>query len=94
MVNLANKTMSLALLSLVLVLQYQLWAGEGGIEDIWRLKRSIAVADIQNAEMAEQNTVVAADVVNLRQADEAVMDRARGTLGMVAKNETFYQIVD
>lgn len=90
--SVAIKSLTFILLALLAFMQYQLWYGQGGMQDMWRLKRMIAVADIQNAHMIERNTLLLADVQDLRGGDEAVEERARLTLGMVRQGERFYLI--
>lgn len=79
---------------LFLGLQYQLWFDNGGLQELVRLKKAIAVADIQNARLAERNNLLKVDVKDLRRADEGVEERARNVLGMVKDDETFFQVVD
>lgn len=81
------------MLGALCMLQYQLWYGQGGVQDMWHMKRIIAVADIQNAHIIERNTLVQADVADLRKGDEAVEERSRTTMGMIRDGEHFYQII-
>jgi len=90
----ATKALTLMLLAALCVLQYQLWYSRGGVQDMLHLKRLIAVADIQNAHIIERNTLLLADVEDLREGDEAVEERARNTMGMIREGEHFYQIID
>lgn len=92
MIGLSTKPLTWALFALLLCLQYQLWCGPGGFQHFMHLREAIAVADLHNATLIERNEIVAADVKNLRSGDEAVIERARVQLGMIAQNETFYQI--
>ncbi|MCB1828054.1 MAG: cell division protein FtsB [Coxiellaceae bacterium] len=94
MASATTRVLSLILFAILAILQYQLWYGQGSIEDMWRLKRTIAIADIQNAHMIERNVLLQADVNDLRQGDEAVEERARSHLGMIRKGEHFYQLID
>ena len=78
---------------LVLVLQYALWFSSGGLVQIWRLHHDIATVQVENASLAERNSVLQAEVNDLKQGNEALEERARNDLGMIKKNETFYEIV-
>jgi cell division protein FtsB len=82
-----------ALIGLFLILQYALWFSSGGLVQIWRLHHDIAIVQTQNAALAERNTVLQAEVNDLKLGNEALEERARNDLGMVKKNETFYEIV-
>ena len=83
-----------ALIALVTLLQYPLWFGNGGMLDVWELKREIAAQREENARLRERNQALAAEVVDLKQGLAAVEERARVELGMIKKGETFYLIVD
>ncbi len=78
---------------LLVLLQYTLWFGTGGAVSLWRLKREIAIQKVQNAKISERNQALDAKVLDLRQGLASVQDLARSQLGMVRKNETFFQIV-
>jgi cell division protein FtsB len=85
--------MIIAFLVLIAMLQYELWFSPGGIAQSWRLKHEIAELNHQNAELAERNNLMAADIHDLKHGDEGIEERARTNLGMVKKGETFYQVV-
>ena len=80
-------------LALVLALQYALWFSSGGLVQIWRLHHDMAAVQVENAALAERNRVLQAEVDDLKQGNEALEERARNDLGMIKKNETFYEIV-
>jgi len=89
--------MKVALLILIVLLgalQYKLWAGDGSLVDVWGLERSIGAQRKENRVLAERNTRLGAEVRDLKEGLEAVEDRARRDLGMVRRDETFYQIVE
>jgi cell division protein FtsB len=48
----------------------------------------------ENAELAQRNQRLAAEVEDLKTGLDAVEERARSELGMVHEDETYYQIVD
>ena len=48
---------------------------------------------MQNDSLRQRNLALEAEVLNLKQRYEAAEERARSTLGMIGKNETFYQVV-
>jgi len=89
--------MRLALLILVLLLgalQYKLWVGDGSLVEVWGLERSIDAQRQENGVLAARNRRLDADVRDLKEGLEAIEDRARHDLGMVRRDETFYQIVE
>ena len=79
---------------LFVLLQYKLWFGEGSMKDVWRLEDAIAQQSNENAQLKERNQALIAEVDDLKQGLEAIEERARSELGMIKKNETFYQVVD
>ena len=82
------------LIVLLLVLQYRLWVGDGGIADVRRIGRAVDSQKQTNAGLRERNQSLAGEVRDLKQGLEAVEERARSELGMIRDGETFYQIVD
>lgn len=82
------------LAGLLVVLQYPLWFGSGGVLALWRLNREIAAQQSDNLRLKERNAGLAAEVSDLKQGYEAIEERARSELGMIKKGETFYQIID
>lgn len=88
------KKLVLALIVLLLVLQFQLWMGEGSLVDVWRLRQEIEAQKLKNASLHDRNLALEAEVRDLKKGLEAVEERARSELGMIKKDETFYQIVE
>ena len=82
------------LVLLLAALQARLWFGDGSIPEVWRLERDVAEQRTENAELRERNRALAADVRDLKQGLDAVEERARSELGMVGRDETFYQVVE
>jgi cell division protein FtsB len=76
------------------LLQFKLWFGEGGMRDVWHLKKAIAAQTAENQQLRERNESLAAEVSDLKQGVEAIEERARRELGMIKKGETFFQVVD
>ncbi len=82
------------LVGLLVVLQYPLWFGSGGVLALWRLNREIAAQRGDNLQLKERNAALEAEVGDLKRGYEAIEERARSELGMVKKGETFYQVID
>ena len=88
------KWLALALLVLLVLLQYRLWfAEEGSLAELHRLQREIGRQEAQNASLRERNAQLEQEVLELQQGLETVEERARRDLGMIREGET-YQIVD
>ena len=87
------KALAWILAGLVLALQYPLWIGKGSWMRVWELDRSLAQQREVNARLKARNEALDADVRDLKQGHEAVEERARLELGMIRKDEVFYQVV-
>lgn len=88
------KVLAGVLLILLLLLQGQLWFGQGSLPDLWRLKRAVEAQQQDNRQLEERNTALAAEVADLKSGLEAIEERARSELGMIRDGETFYQVTD
>jgi cell division protein FtsB len=82
------------LLVLFLLLQYTLWISEDGLRELWRLNRSIEQQRQENRILSERNQVLGAEVRDLKSGLDALEERARSELGMIKKDETFFQIIE
>ena len=88
------KIAAYVLIALLILLQYPLWFGNGGVYVAWRLHREIAAQQKENDQLKERNRTLEAQVNDLKQGFEVIEGRARSELGMVKKGETFYQVID
>jgi cell division protein FtsB len=79
---------------LFLLLQYTLWISEDGLRELWRLNRSIEQQRQENRILSERNQVLGAEVRDLKSGLDALEERARSELGMIKKDETFFQIIE
>ena len=87
------KALSFVLAGLLVALQYPLWVGKGSWLRVWELDRSLLAQKDQNAKLKARNDALDAEVRDLKQGLEAVEERARLELGMIKKDEVFYQVV-
>ena len=84
---------ALILLVLLIALEIKLWAGEGGMRDVWRLQHRLAEQKAQNQALKQRNDKLAAEVHDLKNGTGAIEERARSELGLIKPGETFYQVV-
>lgn len=87
------KILNSVLAGLLLLLQYQLWFGEGGFRAMWEIKQSRDAQKLENEALKERNAALEAEVLDLKQGLEAVEERARVEMGMIKADEVFYQIL-
>ena len=88
------KSVIAILLTALVVLQFQLWRGDRGMPGVWRLEATIAQQREDNARLEARNRRLAAEVHDLKEGLEAVEERARTDLGMIGRDETFYQLIE
>ena len=78
------------LASVLFVLQLRLWTGDGGIIEAIVLKRDVTKQETLVAQLKDRNTILEAEVKDLKNRLEALEERARSDLGMVREGEIFY----
>lgn len=87
------RLLTLCVLSLLLALQYRLWTGENGMSEMRALQQDIQRQSATNQQLAQRNQLLQADIIDLRNAQEAVEERARNELGLIKADETFFRLV-
>ena len=78
---------------LFLLLQYKLWVGDGGVPEVLHLEEEVAKQQQHKQKLEERNASLAAEVKDLKQGLDAIEERARSEMGMIRKDEQFYQIL-
>lgn len=81
------------LLACFILLQRELWFGQGGLLHGWKLESRVKRQQQQNTALKLNNAQHLQEVKNLKSGTAAVEEHARTDLGLVKKGETFYQIV-
>ena len=79
--------------AVLLLLQYRLWMSNDGVREVLRLRSAVTSQQADNLRLAERNRQLSAEVRDLKQGYVALEERARTDLGMIARNETFFQVV-
>jgi cell division protein FtsB len=85
---------TLILVVLLLLLQYPLWLGKGSWLKVWDLNRQVEAQQRINLQTKSRNALLDAEVRDLKQGTAAIEERARSELGMIKRDEVFYQILD
>jgi cell division protein FtsB len=80
-------------IGLLLFFQYRLWFGEGGMRDMRLLKENLTAQLHENDTLQKRNDELLMQIQTLQKSKDAAEARARNELGMIKKDETFYQIV-
>ena len=81
----------MALLALLLLLQYVVWISFVEMRDLERL---IAAQQQQLDGLLARNVALRAEVESLQKDDEAMEGRARRELGLIREGETYFQLLD
>ncbi len=82
-----------ALIVVVLLLQYRLWLSGDGVREVSRLSDAVERQESENFELESRNKQLIAEVADLKAGMAAIEERARSELGMIGRNETFFQVV-
>ena len=79
---------------MIILLQTRLWYGGGSISQVYEYQKQLDALKKEEIENKERNEILYGEVLNLRNGTEALEERARHELGMIKKNETFFQIIE
>ncbi len=88
------RAVTLILAVLLLLLQYPLWLGKGGWLKVWELNRQVKAQQQVNQQTQQRNALLDAEVRDLKQGTQAVEERARSELGMIKRDEVFFQFLE
>jgi len=91
-----TKEVKLLLAFLIIIfcaLQYRVWFGSGSAQEVWRLREETKSKSAELQKLQSRNEVLRAEVEDLKRGLDAIEERARAELGMVSRDETFYQFV-
>lgn len=87
------KWITAVLVILLGLLQYRLWFGKNSIPDYVAKKQEVAEKRDANANLRQRNSLLKADISDLKIGLEAIEERARNELGLIKEGETFYRIL-
>jgi cell division protein FtsB len=79
------------LVALLVLLQYPLWFGKGGLLRVRDMERQVAAQREVNQTLETRNASQEAEVRDLKTGYEAIEERARYELGLVKEGEVFVQ---
>ncbi len=88
------RVLLIILVFLFAYLQYKLWISEGKIQDLWALEQRIETLQKDNKALQQRNKALQAEVENLKTGLDVVEEKARQELGLVGKEETFFQFIE
>lgn len=88
------KLLTLAFVALIALLQYPLWLGKGSWLRVWEIDQQVRIQHETNQKLALRNASLDAEVRDLKQGLDAIEERARSELGMIKRDEIFFQVLD
>jgi cell division protein FtsB len=77
----------------IVLLQYPLWLGEGGWLSVRQRAQEIDVQQALNQRLQARNAGLLAELGDLKQGRDAIEERARNDLGMIAADEWYIRVV-
>lgn len=81
------------LLILLALLQYRLWFGKHSIPDYLKMRTELDKHVQHNQNLQQRNSLLMADIKDLKIGLESMEERARHELGLIKPGETFYRIL-
>lgn len=75
-------------------MQYRLWYGDGSLQQIEKYQQQLEKLQDLLAIKQQRNKSLEAEVLDLRKGKEALEEIARHDLGLIKKEETFFQIIE
>ena len=86
------KTLAFILVILIALVQYALWYGKGGWLEVFELEKQLQDQHRLNQKLQNRNTILEAEIIDLKQGFDAIEELARNELGMIRKDEVFFQV--
>jgi cell division protein FtsB len=87
------RLITLALVGLLLLIQYPLWLGKGGWLRVWDMEQQVAAAKKKNDGLRARNAKLDSEVQDLKDGTGAIEERARLELGMIKQDEVFVRVL-
>lgn len=88
------KKLAFTLVILIALAQYPLWYGKGSWLNVFEIDQQVAAQRQTNQKLQNRNTVLEAEVNDLKKGLDAIEELARNELGMIQKDEVFFQILE
>ena len=88
------KWLGSGLMAMLIFMQYQLWFMPGGLTSVWHLDDEIRQLQQSNQVMHQGNQALLSNIQQLKNGHHAIEAEARNELGMIKRDEVFYQVID
>lgn len=80
------------LLAMLAGLQFRLWIADGGVTHTHRLGEDLDSQTQEVQRLRDRNAALQAEVDDLKSGSAAIESRARESMGMIRRGETFYLV--
>ena len=87
------RLLTLLFIALIILIQYPLWFGRGGWLNVFDLQKKYQAQRAVNLELERENDALRAEVNDLKRGTDAIEERARDELGMIKKDEVFFEVI-
>ena len=88
------RNLIIVLFVFLLGLQIALWFSTTGVPHLTELRQTLHDQEQENIELLQRNQTLEAEVKDLKEGLASVEERARSELGMIAEDETFFQLIN
>jgi len=92
--NLPLKIITLFLIAVFLLLQYQIWIDEDGIKSLNHIKSNLLDIELENQQLNIDNQQLRAEIIDIREGNEATEEIARRELGLKGEGEVYFRVID
>jgi len=86
------RLLAILLVTVIASSQYSLWLSKGSWLSVWEVDQKIMAQKELNQRFRVRNASLDAEVVDLKYGYGAIEERARNELGMIKRNEIFFQV--
>jgi len=92
--NFPLKIITFFLVIFFLLLQYQIWIDRDGIQSLNAIKSNLEDIELENQQLNIVNEQLKAEILDLREGNEAIEEIARRELGLIREDEVFFRVID
>lgn len=88
------KKLAFLFIILIALAQYPLWYGKGSWLNVFEIDQQVTAQRQINQKLQNRNTVLEAEVNDLKKGLDAIEELARNELGMIQRDEVFFQVLE
>ncbi|OUR68567.1 cell division protein FtsB, partial [Cycloclasticus sp. 46_83_sub15_T18] len=66
----------------------------GRLQNLWQLEQRIDTLRSENKALLQRNNALHAEIQNLKSGQDVIEEKARQELGLIGKDETFFQYIE